>query len=59
MTDRAWARVQIVGLTLFALLAAWNVFDAQTAAARYLSTAMVAGLSAAVAWKLHRYHAVR
>ena len=59
MTDRALARLHIIALTLLALLATWNVFDARTAAARYLSAAMVAVVTAGVAWKIHRYRALR
>ena len=43
---------QIVVLLMFQMLAIWNVFDARTAPARYLSAAMVALLTAAVIWRV-------
>jgi hypothetical protein len=42
----------IVLMTVLQMLAIWNVFDARTAPARYLSAAMVALLTAAVIWRV-------
>ena len=46
---------QIVVLMMFQLLALWNVFDARTAPARYLSAVMVALLTAAVIWRVIQF----
>ena len=42
----------IVLMTVLQMMAIWNVFDARTAPARYLSAAMVALLTAAVSWRV-------
>jgi len=39
-------------MTVLQMIAIWNVFDARTAPARYLSAAMVALLTAAVIWRV-------
>lgn len=42
----------IVLMTVLQMMAIWNVFDARTAPARYLSAAMVVLLTAAVIWRV-------
>jgi hypothetical protein len=42
----------IVLMMVLQMMAIWNVFDARTAPARYLSAAMVALLTAAVIWRV-------
>ena len=53
----------IVLMMVLQMMAIWNVFDARTAPARYLSAAMVALLTAAVIWRViqlrQRLRAVR
>ena len=56
MTDHP-TRTQIVAFALFALLAAWMVFDARTAPARYLSAATFALLMYATMSRILRYRA--
>lgn len=55
MIDRSTARAQILVLAGFALLGAWNIFDAHGPASRYLSAVMVAVCTFAAAWKFLRY----
>jgi hypothetical protein len=53
----------IVAMTVLQMMAIWNVFDARTAPARYLSATMVAFLTAVVIWRViqlrQRLRAVR
>ena len=53
----------IVSMTVLQMIAIWNVFDARTAPARYLSAAMVVMLTAVVIWRViqlrQRLRAVR
>jgi hypothetical protein len=53
----------IVFMMVLQMMAIWNVFDARTAPARYLSAAMVALLTAVVIWRViqlrQRLRAVR
>jgi hypothetical protein len=50
-------------MTVLQMMAIWNVFDARTAPARYLSATMVAFLTAVVIWRViqlrQRLRAVR
>ena len=53
----------IVFMMVLQMMAIWNVFDARTVPARYLSAAMVALLTAVVIWRVvqlrQRLRAVR
>ena len=42
----------ILLMTVLQMMAIWNVFDARTAPARYLSAAMVVVLTAVVIWRV-------
>jgi len=42
----------ILLMTVLQMMAIWNVYDARTAPARYLSAAMVALLTAVVVWRV-------
>ena len=42
----------ILLMTVLQMIAIWNVYDARTAPARYLSAAMVALLTAVVIWRV-------
>ena len=42
----------IVLMTVLQMMAIWNVFDARTPPARYLSAAMVALLTAVIIWRM-------
>ena len=44
--------IHIVLMTLLQMMAIWNVYDARTAPARYLSAALVAFLTAVVIWRV-------
>jgi len=53
----------ILLMTVLQMMAIWNVFDARTGPARYLSAAMVVVLTAVVIWRViqlrQRLRAVR
>jgi hypothetical protein len=49
---RFTAYSQVVALMAFQMLAIWNVFDARSAPARYLSATMVVLITAAVIWRV-------
>ena len=59
MTERAWARLNIVSLVLFVLLSVWQAINARSNPLRWAFVVIAVGFTAQVVYRVWRLRAVR